>query len=79
MSVSIAGLIGAAIGLYVGWIDYKIVVGVLRAAAERQKRQQGGRDSLLGRYMGQIQILVMAFSLVGFPVVGYLAGSALAG
>ncbi|QGZ33369.1 hypothetical protein [Stappia indica] len=78
MSVSIAGLIGAAIGLYVGWIDYKIVVGVLRAAAERQK-QQSGRESLLGRYMGQIQILVMAFSLVGFPVVGYLAGSALAG
>ncbi|WP_249689942.1 hypothetical protein [Stappia sp. WLB 29] len=78
MPVSIAGLIGAAIGLYVGWIDYKIVVGVLRAAAERQK-QQSGRESLLGRYMGQIRILVMAFSLVGFPVVGYLAGSALAG
>ena len=78
MSVSIAGLIGAAIGLYVGWIDYKIVVGVLRAAAERQK-QRSGRESLLGRYMGQLQILVMAFSLVGFPVVGYLAGSSLAG
>ncbi|WP_067215332.1 NADH dehydrogenase [Stappia indica] len=78
MSVSIAGLIGAAIGLYVGWIDYKIVVGVLRAAAERQKKQSG-RESLLGRYMGQLQILVMAFSLVGFPVVGYLAGSSLAG
>lgn len=79
MSVSIAGLIGAAIGLYVGWIDYKIVVGVLRSAAERQKQQQGGRESLLGRNMSQIQILVMAFSLVGFPVVGYLAGSSLAG
>lgn len=78
MSISIAGLIGAAIGLYVGWIDYKIVVGVLKGAAERQ-RQRTGRESLLGRYMGAIRMVVLGFALIGFPAVGYFAGSALAG
>ena len=55
-----------------------VIFVLLVTLAERQK-QQSGRESLLGRYMGQIRILVMAFSLVGFPVVGYLAGSSLAG
>ncbi len=78
MSISIAGLIGAAIGLYIGWIDYKIVAGVLQGAAERQ-RQRTGRDGLLGRNMGAVRAIVLGFGLIGFPVVGYLAGSTLAG
>ncbi|WP_029057161.1 hypothetical protein [Stappia stellulata] len=78
MSFSLAGLIGAAIGLYIGWIDYKIVVGVLKGAAERQN-QRLGKQGVLDRYMDQIRYLVLGGALIGFPLIGYLAGQSLAG
>ena len=78
MSFSLAGLIGAAIGLYIGWIDYKIVIGVLKGAAERQKLRIG-KPGFLDLYMEQIRYLVLGFGLVGFPLIGYFAGRALAG
>jgi hypothetical protein len=78
MSLSLPGLIGAAIGLYIGWIDYKIVVGVLKGAAERQK-QKLGRPGFLETYMDQIRYLVLGCGLLAFPLIGYLAGRSLAG
>ncbi|MEH0072814.1 hypothetical protein V6L77_25465 [Pannonibacter sp. Pt2-lr] len=35
MDISVAGLIGAAIGLYIGWLDYGILNGLLSAMVER--------------------------------------------
>ncbi|MCA1241945.1 hypothetical protein LC092_05810 [Stappia stellulata] len=78
MSFSLAGLIGAAIGLYIGWIDYKIVIGVLKGAAERQN-QRIGKQGFLDRYMEQIRYLVLGCGLIAFPMIGYLAGRSLAG
>lgn len=65
MSFSLAGLIGAAIGLYIGWIDYKIVIGVLKGAAERQN-QRIGEPGFLDRYMDQIRYLVLGCGLIAF-------------
>ena len=78
MAFSIAGLIGAAIGLYIGWIDYKIVVGVLRGAAERG-RQKAGHEVLLSRFEEPLRFGLMGLTLIGFPVIGYLAAHALVG
>ena len=78
MSISIAGLIGAAIGLYLGWIDYKIVSGVLRGVAQKQ-RQKTGRPGLLERYETLVRGVLLAFALIGFPLVGYFAGQSIAG
>ncbi|MDN3719504.1 hypothetical protein QW131_10590 [Roseibium salinum] len=36
MSISLAGVIGAAIGLYVGWLDYRILKGMLQAAETKK-------------------------------------------
>ncbi|MHC5653512.1 hypothetical protein [Stappia sp.] len=78
MSISVPGLIGAAIGLYLGWIDYKIVIGVLRGAAER-RRQQTGKTGLYLRFEPQLRLVVLGVALVGFPLVGYFAASSLTG
>ncbi|GGE80601.1 MULTISPECIES: hypothetical protein [Stappia] len=78
MSISIAGLIGAALGLYIGWIDYKIMVGVLRGAAEKNS-QGAGRKGWLARYEAPLRWLLLALTLIGFPVIGYLAAHSLVG
>ncbi|WP_349360800.1 hypothetical protein [Stappia sp.] len=78
MPISIAGLIGAAIGLYIGWIDYKIMVGVLRGAAERN-RLKTGRTGWLSRFEEPLRMGLLALTLIGFPVIGYVAASSLVG
>ncbi len=78
MPLSLAGLIAAAIGLYIGWLDYKIMTGVLRAAAER-KRQRTGDAGFLGRFENAVQILIMVITIIGFPVIGYIAALQLVG
>ncbi|MBO6755565.1 MAG: hypothetical protein JJ902_04525 [Roseibium sp.] len=78
MSLSIAGLIGAALGLYLGWIDQKILTGMLQAA-EMKNRQAGGDGGFAGKYRAPLQALIIAVPMVGFPIIGYWAGSSLAG
>ncbi|MEJ8474317.1 hypothetical protein [Roseibium algae] len=78
MSVSIAGLIGAALGGYLGWIDWKILKGILEAI-EGKNRRGGGDGGLVARYGALLRGLSFAFPLIGFPIIGYLAGSQLVG
>jgi hypothetical protein len=49
MEVSLPGVIGAAIGLYVGWLDWKILKGILQAA-ETKNKQAGGDGGVVARY-----------------------------
>jgi hypothetical protein len=37
MEVSLPGVIGAAVGLYVGWLDWKILKGILQAAETKNR------------------------------------------
>jgi hypothetical protein len=78
VSISLAGVIGAAVGLYMGWLDWKILKGMLQAA-ETKNRQAGGDGGVAARYRALWSALIFGVPMVGFPVIGYLAGSMLAG
>ncbi len=77
LTVSLSGAIGAAIGLYVGWIDYKILKGMLQAL--ESKGREGGTGGAVFRFRTLIGVLIFVIPMVGFPVIGYWAGSLLAG
>ncbi|MHA7773007.1 hypothetical protein [Roseibium sp. M-1] len=76
--VSLAGVIGAAVGLYVGWLDWKILKGMLQAA-ETKNRQAGGDGGAVARHKTLLGVLIFGVPVIGFPVIGYLAASQLAG
>lgn len=72
------GLIGAAIGLYVGWLDWKILKGILQAA-ETKNRQAGGDGGVVARYKALWSALSFGIPVIGFPVIGFWAASELVG
>ncbi|WP_298820503.1 hypothetical protein [uncultured Roseibium sp.] len=78
MSISIAGLVGAAVGLYIGWLDWKILKGILQAS-ETKNRQAGGDGGAVAKYKALLGALIFGVPVIGFPIVGYWAASALAG
>ncbi len=78
MSLSLAGVIGAAIGLYIGWLDWKILKGIVQAA-ETKNRQAGGDGGVAARFRAQISAVIFVVTVIGFPVIGYWAASSLAG
>ena len=78
MSISIAGVSGAVVGLYIGWIDYRILKGILQAT-EMKNRQAGGDGGAAARYKAPLSALIFGVPIVGFPVIGYWAASQLAG
>ncbi|WP_428646238.1 hypothetical protein [Roseibium sp.] len=78
MSLSLAGVIGAAIGLYIGWLDWKILKGILQAT-EMKNRQAGGDGGLVARHKALLGAVIFGVPVIGFPVIGYLAASSLAG
>ncbi len=77
MEVSLAGVIGGAVGLYIGWIDHRILKGLLQAAEQRDKMQGG--NGFVTRHGAGLRGAVFFVPIVGFPVIGYLAGSQLVG
>ncbi|PVB62633.1 hypothetical protein [Labrenzia sp. 011] len=78
MSISLAGAIAAAVGLYVGWLDWKILKGLLQAA-EAKNRQAGGDGGVPARYKTLLGVVIFVVPVIGFPVIGYWAASALVG
>jgi len=78
VSVSFAGLIGAVLGGYLGWLDWKILKGVLQAAEEKNRRE-GGDGGFVAKYGALLRGLIFAVPIFGFPIIGYLAGSQLVG
>nr|WP_244318691.1 hypothetical protein [Roseibium hamelinense] len=71
-------MIGAAVGLYLGWLDAKILKGMLQAT-EMKNRQAGGDGGFAARHARLLKGLIYAVGMVGFPVIGYWAGSTLTG
>ncbi|MES0809098.1 hypothetical protein ABLO27_06420 [Roseibium sp. SCPC15] len=78
MIISLAGVVGAAVGLYVGWLDYKILKGMLQAA-EMKNRQAGGDGGAAAKYKALLSALIFGVPVIGFPIIGYWAASQLAG
>jgi len=78
MESSIPGLIGAAIGLAIGLVDYRVVSGVMRAT--REKRRAAQEYVRLGDKEFELMLkLIFLITVVGFPIAGYFFGRTLGG
>jgi hypothetical protein len=79
-ALSPAGVVGAVLGLVMGWVDYKIAGGII----EKKLRDTDHSETPLEKadYERRIQWFrkLLLISTVGvFPVVGYVFGRAIAG
>ncbi len=80
MTLSLAGLIGALIGLAVAWLDWKMVSGILRARhVQRSMTLSAERRIVAERKLELLLKAVWALFFVGIPLVGYLTGVAIGG
>ncbi len=79
-ALSPAGLIGALLGLVMGWVDYKIAGGIIVRKLRETDHSQTAADK--ADYERRIQWFrrILLVSTVGFfPIVGYVLGRAVAG
>jgi hypothetical protein len=78
--LSLAGLIGALVGLAVGYVDYKVVGGVVEGKLRKLDRSSGvAEKEEFERKIRLFRIVLFAVTMLAFPVIGYLFGSVIAG
>ncbi|MDJ0929702.1 hypothetical protein [Breoghania sp.] len=66
--------------LYLGWIDYKLTAGYVRAGLRKRKPGQAAPVAdWLERNTDVVLGGLFVIAMLGFPVIGYLAGASLAG
>jgi hypothetical protein len=80
MELSLAGLVGAFVGLVVGWANYIFVVGIV----QRKLRQLDKSETPAARatFEGKLALMrriVLAIDVVAFSIVGYVVGHTIAG
>ena len=79
-ALSPAGVIGAIVGLIIGWIDYKVaggwVEGRLRAT-DRSKTAAEKAD--YERRIGWFRRIWFVATVVAFPIIGYWLGRTIGG
>jgi len=80
MSISLAGQVGALVGLGVAWLDWRMVSGILRARHAQKsmtlpREEQARAELRLKLLLGLIFVLFFG----GIPLVGYLTGAAIGG
>jgi hypothetical protein len=80
MDLSLAGLIGAAIGLAIGYVDYRVAGGVIESKLRKLDRSSGEQEKIaFERKIGWFRALFFVMTAVAFPIVGYVVGVTIAG
>jgi hypothetical protein len=75
-----AGLIGAVLGLIVGWIDYKIVGGFVERRLRATDRSTTTAEKAdYERRIGWFRRVWFVATVVAFPFAGYWLGQAVFG
>ncbi len=78
--LSVAGLIGAAVGLAVGYVDYRVVSGVVVGRLRKLDRSQSPDDkATFERKIRILRVVLLVLTVGAFPVIGYLLGVTVAG
>ncbi len=78
-AVSPAGVIGALLGLIVGWMDFKVVGGwVERKLRDTDRSQTAAEKADYERRIAWFRRLFLLSTVGAFPIAGYLLGSAIA-
>jgi hypothetical protein len=78
--VSYAGLIGAALGLILGWVDYKVVGRIVERQLRATDRSTTAAEKAdYERRIGWFRRIWFVATVCAFPVVGYFLGRAIGG
>jgi predicted DNA-binding transcriptional regulator len=80
MGLSIAGLLGAAVALVLGLINYRLIVTVVETRLRALDRSETVEErAAFERKALLLRRIVLWTDIVVFPFVGYVAGRTIAG
>jgi hypothetical protein len=80
VGLSSAGLIGAVLGLILGWVDYKVVGRLIEGRLRATDRSATPAEKAdYERRIEWFRRLWFVATVCAFPVVGYLIGRAIGG
>lgn len=76
--ISFTGLIGAVLGIYLGWLNYRLLLGFMEAAINKGKERNPAERSWVELAEPTIRKVIFALTIIGIPIIGYLAGASIA-
>ncbi len=80
MELSLPGLIGALVGLALGYVDFRVVAGVVEGKLRKLDRSAGPDEkAVFERKIRAMRVVFLVMTVGVFPVVGYLLGVTVAG
>ena len=79
MSLSLPEIIGALLGLGLGWLDYRILSGVVEGKLRKLDRSEGMERESFERKIRLMKAIFFVMTVGAFPVVGYFLGQTIAG
>jgi hypothetical protein len=80
LEVSVAGMVGALVGLAIGYVDYRVVAGVVEGKLRRLDTSSSPQErDDFERKIRIMRALFFVLTVGAFPVIGYLLGQTVAG
>jgi hypothetical protein len=80
MGLSIAGLLGAAVALVLGLINYRLIVSVVENRLRALERSPTAEErATFERKLVLLRRIVLWTDVIAFPFVGYFVGRTIAG
>ena len=80
MEPTLPAIIGGAVGLVLGYVDFRVVAGVIEGKLRRLDTSStpAEKDSF-ERKIRLMRVIFATLTIGAFPVVGYLLGQAVGG
>ena len=80
MELSLPGLVGAFVGLMVGWINYAFIVGIVTGKLRQlDKSETPTERAALEAKLGLMRRIILGIDIVVFSSVGYWFGKTVGG
>ncbi|AEV37936.1 hypothetical protein PSE_3430 [Pseudovibrio sp. FO-BEG1] len=75
--ISIAGLIGGVMGIYLGWLNYRLLLGFMEAAINKGRERNPTEKGWVELAEPTIRKVIFTLTIIGIPIIGYLAGASI--
>jgi hypothetical protein len=80
MGISVAGLIGAAVALAIGLLNYRVIVSPLEGRLRAIDRSETAEErATFEQKLRLMRRIILWTDVVVFPIVGYTVGRLIAG
>jgi len=80
MAISVAGLIGAAVALALGLLNYRVIVSALEGRLRALDRSESAEERQAFEHkLTLMRRIILWTDVAVFPVVGYTLGTMIAG